>query len=131
MSKLNVKKLIEYWLEASEKDLHSAQQIAKKTKEYVNVLFLVHLSIEKILKAYYVYKFKDHAPYTHNLIQLASKLELKFNDLDQLSEINEYNLRCRYPDHSFKIYKKATLAKVTASIQFAEGIRAWILIKLN
>ena len=131
MSKLNIPKLIEYWKLGSEKDFHSASEIAGKTKEYVNALFLTHLSIEKILKAHYVQKFKEHAPFTHNLIQLASKLELEIDDVGMLAQINEYNLRCRYPDDSYQIYKKATKAKAEKSLEYALEFRKWIIKKLK
>jgi HEPN domain-containing protein len=128
-----IEKLIKYWKKASEKDLISAENIAENTKEYVNALFLIHLSVEKCFKCYYVYKFKMDAPFTHNLLQLVlkSEIELSADQLNLLTELNEYNIRCRYPDDNFQIYKIATKSKVKKFLVFAGELRAWIFLKLS
>jgi len=48
------KQLVRFWKEASIRDLDAARDIFEKTKNYVTVLFYIHLAIEKILKALYV-----------------------------------------------------------------------------
>ncbi len=128
-----IKKLTLYWQTASDKDFKSAKNIFESTKEYVNVLFLIHLSIEKALKAYYVHLFKQDAPFSHNLLQLSLKcgINLSPKQLSSLTEINEFNIRCRYPDESFSIYKLGTKVKVFKYINFTEEFRKWIFQKLN
>ncbi len=127
----DVNKLIKYWSQGSDLDFKAAQEIIHKTQQYVNVLFMLHLSLEKALKAVYVYKFQDHAPYTHNLIQLATKLELDIEDRITFSEINEFNLRCRYPDDKYEIYKKATKTSTMKYFLYTQDLRKWILQKLK
>lgn len=126
-----IKKLIHYWKDGSDKDFKSAQNIATKTKEYVSSLFLIHLSLEKCLKACYVSKFQTDAPFTHNLLHLAAKIDLQIEEIDLLTEINDFNLRCRYPDEKFLIYKSATKAKVNKMLKNTEEFRRWIFQKLN
>jgi HEPN domain-containing protein len=131
MTKKNINKLVAYWMTSSEMDFSSAEEIAEKTSQYVNVLFLLHLSIEKILKAYYVHKFQDDAPFTHNLIHLASKTELDVKDKKTLAEMNEFNLRCRYPDDKFQIYKKSNKKMVLKMLKFTKEFREWMMLKLK
>ena len=73
------------------------------------------------------------APFIHNLLHLASKceIELSTDQLNLLTELNEYNIRCRYPDESFQIYKTTTKAKVKKFLNFAGELREWIFLKLN
>lgn len=129
MQKLNIRKLAQYWMKASELDYNSAVSIVGNTKEYVNALFLIHLSCEKLLKALYVEQHGKHAPYSHNLLHLASQIEIDEKFIGQLSEINEFNLRCRYPDDNFKIYKQATKAKAKKHLENLEELRKWATLK--
>lgn len=103
------KKLVSYWLTASQKDLDAAKEIFNNTRHYVSVLFYIHLFIEKALKAYYVAAKGSHAPFSHNLVFLCKEagLDAEETNIKLLSEINEFNIECRYPDEKFSIYKKA------------------------
>jgi HEPN domain-containing protein len=130
---VDYKKLVSYWITASEKDLHAAKEIFVNTKNYVSVLFYIHLFIEKALKAYYVQKKKTHAPFSHNLLFLSKEvgieIDKKHNKL--MAEINEFNIECRYPDEKFGIYKKATKSFTMKYLTKAEELHAWILGQLK
>jgi HEPN domain-containing protein len=129
----DLKKLIKYWQSGALEDLASANDISLKAKRYVQALFFVHLANEKILKSYYVYKFKDHAPFSHNLNHLVKKNELTLSSLQLkfLSEINEFNLECRYPEESKKLQKKVNANFVKKYIHFSEEFIHWISEKLE
>lgn len=73
-------------------------------------LFMCHLAIEKLLKALIVAQTHNHAPYTHNLIELATKSGKEFSGAQKklLAELNEFNLEARYPDWKRVFYKTAT-----------------------
>ena len=62
---------IQFWLENADSDLDTAEKLFTVEK-YDWCLFLGHLSLEKVLKAYYV---KDNEnkmpPRIHNLVKLA------------------------------------------------------------
>jgi HEPN domain-containing protein len=68
--KINTKKVIKYWLESSKQNFETAKFLFKG-KKYSDSLFFCHLMLEKILKALVVQKTKTHAPYTHQLVDLA------------------------------------------------------------
>lgn len=129
----NIKNLIEYWKIGSEYDLSSAEDIAVKAKRFSQALFSLHLACEKALKAAVVYRTQEHAPYSHNLIFLARKAEINLTKRQEkfLTEINEFNLECRYPDHAFKIYKRTNEAIVKRYLKFAKEFTDWIFEKLR
>lgn len=73
------KKLIEYWRELSDYDIITAKHMFE-TKRYPYCLFLCHLSIEKILKSLIVKQTKKYSPYTHNLVDLAKRININFSN---------------------------------------------------
>jgi hypothetical protein len=50
------------------------------SKRYSWSLFLGHLMIEKLMKAYYVKTREGYPPYIHNLLRLAEMAELNLNE---------------------------------------------------
>ena len=61
--KIDVEKVVKHWIETSEEDFQTMLDLFN-SKSYSWSLFLGHISIEKLLKAYYVRKHKKHAPFT-------------------------------------------------------------------
>ncbi len=133
MTVRDIGRLVAYWKMGSNLNFDSAKDIAEKSQKYVEALFFLHLSCEKILKAYFVQQKKEHAPYSHNLIYLAQSAELTLQDNEKklLSEINEYNLECRYPDDKYMIYKKTTKELFETYLKKVKQFRIWILKKLK
>lgn len=64
------KTIIKYWLELAENDLKVMKSLFD-LKHYPYSLFVGHLAIEKILKAYYVFQKNKHPPFIHDLTRLA------------------------------------------------------------
>lgn len=61
---------IEYWLEVSKDDLNSADSIFL-SGNYDWSLYIAHLALEKILKAYYVFVENEIPPKIHKLDRIA------------------------------------------------------------
>lgn len=61
---------IEYWTEISNDDLKSAESIFSNGN-YDWSLYIAHLALEKILKAYYVSVMRDSPPKIHKLDRIA------------------------------------------------------------
>ena len=135
MEKPEIEKLVEFWIEASIKDLHAGKDIFNRTENHVAVLFYIHLTLEKIFKALYVFKKNTHAPFSHNLLYLCKETGLDITDSDKqlLSEINEFNIEARYPDEKFIIYQKATREFTQKYVDNADRIYQWIsgILKKN
>lgn len=103
MDKAEIQRLSEFWQEASARDFLTATDIFNRTENNVAVLFFIHLTLEKILKALYVTTKGAHAPFSHNLLFLIKEtgIDVHENDRQLLSEINEFNIEARYPDEKF------------------------------
>jgi HEPN domain-containing protein len=127
------KQLIDYWTQGSAEDLKNAFEIINQTSRYASGLFFLHLCLEKALKALYVQKKSEHAPFTHNLLGLLEKTEFKLPDADVqiLSEINEFNLEARYPDDKFSLYQRATKEVARHYLTECQRLQSWILKTLN
>jgi HEPN domain-containing protein len=96
------------------------------------VLLLGHISTEKLLKAFYVKKNGEHAPFKHNLYRLAELigLELSEEHADWLDEITSFNLNARYDDYKKEFYKLCTPQYTHAWIEKIKILRLWIKEKL-
>jgi HEPN domain-containing protein len=117
-----------YWLEVSDDDWATAQEIAKKNSRKHFALFLGHLSIEKLLKALFVKLYNETPPYKHDLVLLSAKCNIILNDEQQvdLKIINSFNLEARYPDYKQSFYKKCTHEFVSQELKRINKNRLWI-----
>jgi HEPN domain-containing protein len=98
---MNLKDIEEYWKISAEEDLEIVTVLMEKEK-YVHAMFILHLSIEKFLKALYVNRNQSEAPYGHKLAILASKISaVDFNksQMDLLAKVATFNLVARYDDY--------------------------------
>ena len=104
-------KQISYWLKTSIDDLETIDLLFDG-KKYVQSLFFVFFSLEKILKAHWV-KGNDQnfPPKTHNLMLLYenSKLNLNEEQTNFLQMMNVYQIEGRYPDYISMLYNSITM----------------------
>ena len=126
------KEVVKYWVESSDLDYEVMQSLFANG-HYAWALFLSHLVIEKLLKAYYVINIDLNYPRIHNLIEIANKASLLLSD-DQkviLEELTTFNLRARYPDYKNRFQKKATRQFTENQISKVNGLRKWLLEKIS
>ncbi len=76
---IDVEKVVKHWIETSDEDFETMISLFN-SKSYSWSLFLGHISVEKLLKVFYVQKNKTHAPFTHNLYRLAELSEIELSD---------------------------------------------------
>lgn len=107
MDKNKVKIQANYWYLTAEHDRDTMSGLFKLGR-YSDALFYGHIVIEKILKALVVVNNEDYAPLVHDLNVLARLSGEVFSNKDAylLKNINNFNIRARYPDHKFNFYKK-------------------------
>ena len=101
---------IAYWLTTAKRDVDSMNNLLL-SKEYQWSLFVGHLAIEKLLKAFWVRNNDELTPpRTHNLLVIAaqSKLTLSEEERELLADVNEFNMESRYPDYKQSFYKKSS-----------------------
>ena len=91
-------------------------------------MFIGHLMIEKLLKAYFVKAKSDYPPYIHNLLRLAEKGNLDIpNDIkEQLILITAFNINARYDDYKRSFKQKCTPEFTEDWIGKMQNLRKWI-----
>ena len=124
---IEVEKIVNHLIDTSDEDYETMLSLYD-SKSYGWALFLGHISTEKLLKAFYVKKFKKHAPFIHNLYRLAELIELELTDeyADWLDEITSFNINARYDDYKREFYSLCTPEFTSDWIDKIVTIRTWI-----
>jgi len=125
----NKDKLIEYWITGSDDDYETMIAMFD-SKRFSWALFIGHLMIEKLLKAYYVKVKSDYPPFIHNLLRLAEKAEMSLTDdiKKQLVTITAFNINARYDDYKMSFKKKCTTEFTEEWIDKLKELRTWMKI---
>ena len=125
--KIDKEKLIKYWIDSSDDDYDTMMDMFK-SKRYSWSLFIGHLMIEKLLKAFYVNAKLDYPPYIHNLLRLAEKADLKIdnNKKEQLVTITAFNINARYDDYKMSFKQRCTPDFTIEWIDKLKELRTWI-----
>jgi len=120
-------KLINYWIDASDDDFETMTTMFD-SKKFSWSLFIGHLMIEKLLKAYYVKVNSDYPPFIHNLLRLAEKANLELTDdqKEQLATITAFNINTRYDDYKMSFKKQCTPEFTAEWINKLKELRPWI-----
>ncbi len=121
-------KQVTYWINGAIDDLKSAKILIDRNR-LLHGLFFCHLVIEKAIKAHVVRQTKELAPRSHNLLFLSEKIELKFNEDDEifLGILMKYQLQGRYPDYNPNIPDKATVSNYLTK---TKNLLIWLQAKL-
>jgi HEPN domain-containing protein len=124
---MNKEELTAYWVESSNRDFKTMLHLFKK-KDYNWSLFIGHLVIEKLIKAYYVKNIGDKHPFGHDLLRLAveAKLELSEEQKDILDTVSTFNIRARYDDYKSEFYKLCTKEFSKEWVKKIKGFRQWL-----
>lgn len=124
---------ITYWIELSDYDLKTAS-VMLDGKRFLYVGFMVHQSIEKILKACYVMKHNETPPFSHRLSLLAKKASIYelFSDeqKDFIDLIEPLNVEARYPSNKEQLMKSLTQERCRDIFDKAEELQLCIKQKL-
>ena len=125
---INPEAIIESWLISSQENYETMIDMYN-SKRYNWALFLGHLSLEKLLKAYHVKVIKKHSPYIHNLLHLAklSNIKLTKYQKEDFATITNFNLNARYDDYKQSFYFKCTKEFTDKWIETIKIHRLWII----
>ena len=120
-----------YWIKSSDNDFQTMTHLFE-SGDYSWSLFIGHLVVEKLLKAYYV-KNKDlNSPFIHDLLRIAKKSGIQLNEeqKDFLDTVTTFNINARYDDYKMDFYQKCT-KKFTEEYKIKiKEFRTWIKQKL-
>ena len=132
---IDVEKVGSYWIESSDNDFKTMNNLFR-SKDYHWSLFMGHLVIEKLLKAYYVESLNKYPPFIHDLRRIAEEANLTLNE-DQIiffDTVTRFNIKARYDDYKLDFYKKCTKDFTKKWIDNIKEHRKWIketLLKLQ
>ena len=119
--------LIKYWIDSSDRDFTTMEHLFEK-EDYQWSLFIGHLVIEKLLKAYFVKNIDSKHPPIHNLLRLAERANLQLCEerKDILVTVTTFNIQARYDDYKLAFYKTCTREYTEKWINEIKGLRKWI-----
>lgn len=123
---------IELWLNSSDDNYKSMMNMFK-AREYMWSLFIGHLVVEKLLKAYYVKMIGNEVPRTHDLLKLAinAGIDLDETKKDELQYITLFNIETRYDEYRRDFRAKCSKKFTEENIVKIKGIRKWLKEKLQ
>jgi len=119
---------IAYWLKIAAHDLEVAQSNFDHGK-YDWCLFISHLVIEKVLKAFWVRDSDKTVPREHKLLKIAEKTHLNLSEEQKqfLADITRFNIEARYPDYKLEFYKLCTKEFTTTQFEKIKELYQWLL----
>jgi HEPN domain-containing protein len=115
------------WMRQAEYDLETAEIIFERGR-YIHAVFMCHLAVEKVLKAYYQFKFSEDPPKTHNLLYLAKQSELDLpNALSSyIDALSTLSVPTRYPSDLRSMMKDYNNAKTRSTLDKGNEVITWI-----
>lgn len=121
----------DYWLISAENDWEVAGHLFEKG-DYSYALFFGHLTLEKMLKAYFVLTSEDAPPLSHRLVFLAEKsgLALSAKQQELLETVTDFNLEARYPDEKFSFKKRCTREFTLHYLECIKEMKEWLMKKI-
>ena len=119
--------ILEYWVKSSDEDNEVMETLFDKG-HYAWSLFVGHLVIEKLLKAYYVKRVGERVPRIHDLTKIAELggATLSEEQKDFLDEVSTFNIKARYPDYKQRFARKATRSFSEVFIHKIKEFRTWL-----
>jgi HEPN domain-containing protein len=120
-------KLAAHWIESSDNDYKTMLDLFD-TRNYSWALFIGHLVVEKLLKAYYIRTQEVFPPLIHDLKRIGEKAGILFDkDKEVIIEtISQFNIRARYDDYKQEFYRLCTREYTVEWIEKIKIIRIWI-----
>ncbi|MDR2651527.1 MAG: HEPN domain-containing protein [Prevotellaceae bacterium] len=121
-----------YWIESSDNDYKTTLDLFN-TGNYTWSLFMGHLVVEKLLKAYYVKTLNEYPPMLHDLRRIGEKAGIIFdnNKVIIMETISQFNIRARYDDYKRNFSKICTREYAEKWLEQINSIRLWIKTMLS
>ncbi len=127
-----MKKAINNWIKSSEYDIKTADAMFK-SKRFVYVIFMCHLSAEKALKAIVVNKTKKIPPKTHDLFYLVKLAAVDIPGIHKplIAHLNEVSIPTRYPEDISKLIKEYNKQVAQRYLKETKGILKWLKAQIK
>ena len=120
--------IVKHWIDTADRDWRTLEHLFE-SGDYHWGLFIGHLVLEKLFKAYYVQEVDVNPPRIHDLARLANRCKLEVDEeiLNKLEFISRFNLSVRYPDYHQEFYKMCTEEFATNALESIQEIRTWLM----
>jgi HEPN domain-containing protein len=121
---MDIEKQVSYWLTGSDEDWEVACHLIERGN-LRHGLFLIHLALEKILKAHVCKVTQDYPPKIHDLFRLTQKTNLDLSESQHklFALVNTYCLEGRYPASWVTPPMRDETERVFSKVQ---EIRVWL-----
>jgi HEPN domain-containing protein len=128
---LDIKQISDFWLTEAKEALEVADHLIAQA-DYSYALFFGHLAVEKMLKALFVIRQKQHAPPLHNLLRLARAvgLDLDEDTEDNLITITAFNIEARYPDYKRAFRQRCTPEFTGQQMTMIKEVIQWLKFQM-
>lgn len=115
------------FLRSSQYDLETANFMLN-TGRYIYVIFMCHLSLEKILKALISETKQIIPPKTHNLIYLIKigNISLPKEYFEFIAKINNANIITRYPEDFTRVLEAYPESIAKEYLSITKEIHQWL-----
>ena len=125
-----MKKNTLYWIGLSDYDIDTADAMLA-SQRYVYVVFMCHISLEKMLKACVTELTDlDMPPKIHNLVRLAEIASVLNSMTDEqrrfLIRLNDQQVATRYPEELSALFNVYTRAFVESILASTKELRTWL-----
>lgn len=122
-----MKKATKNWVKSACYDLETAKAMFK-SRRYVYVIFMCHLSVEKLLKAIVGEILCLLPPKTHDLSRLLKLAGLKLPEEHQkiVAHLNEASIPTRYPEDLSILIKQYNRQVAQRYLKETEGVIKWL-----
>lgn len=123
----DIEGVIAAWISSSDENFDTMIDLYNSGR-YSWSMFIGHLCIEKLLKAYFIKVEHSHCLNLHNLIRICelAKLELTQEQKDDFATITTFNIKARYDDYKQSFSKKCTKEFADKWIKKINFYRQWI-----
>ncbi|MFA5805017.1 MAG: HEPN domain-containing protein [Melioribacteraceae bacterium] len=126
----------EEWLLQAEYDMDTAEAMFNSGR-FIYAIFMIHLSLEKAVKAVYAQTYEDNPPKTHHLLYLIEKIQSKTifdipeNILAPIREIDKISVPVRYPENLRELAKDFTFETTSEIFTISKEVLLWLKSKLT
>jgi HEPN domain-containing protein len=123
----NKKADIKNWIKSSDYDIKTAEHMFS-TRRYIYVLFMCHLSVEKLLKGFYQAALNKIPPKTHNLLFLSKEASLDVSEehLKVLGALNDLSIATRYPEDIDELVKSFSRKRAKDYLTKTKDLLRWL-----
>jgi HEPN domain-containing protein len=127
-----LKKKFEYWLDAAQLDLRTAEAMLDNGI-WLYVVFMCQQSVEKLVKGIYNLFLDDNPPRIHNIKAIFENFEKRLtvripDDLFAFfDDLSTYYVNNRYPDFKSKLSSTIGEAEANTTFSKTKEVFAWLL----